>query len=56
MLLLIGSWKNELHLAEAMSLEQKQKITLWIEVMPSQKKKQHRKFNELNKQEDLQTR
>ena len=30
---------NELHLAEAMSLEHKGQITLWIDVMPSQKRK-----------------
>ena len=30
---------NELHLSEAMSLEHKGHVTLWIDVMPSQKRK-----------------
>ena len=44
---------NELHLAEAMSLEHKGQITLWIDVMPSQKRKNNSSSLKLKKQEDV---
>ena len=34
---------KELHLASTMSLEQKGQITLWLDVMPSQKKNNNNK-------------